>query len=364
MSASGASTAERGPTHTRASPLRSRSHSSWRSPWLSAECSTATTSPNRARNRASVCGVSADLGDEHDRAAPGLERRLDRTQVHLGLARAGDAVQQQAAAVVGPVALGERGQNLVECALLGAGQRGRRCRLAADVDPGRAPRLGRERELDQAASLQAAQRGRAQRRGHGGPAGSELRQQAALAVVEAHLAGQCLTAGVGQLGDQHPLGRDTVCGPGREHQPQRPRHRRAVLARHPPGECDQVDRQCRGKHRVGLGQPLGRELGAVGHLDDHPERAPAAERDPQQRSHLDVPLIFAKPVVERTADRPRARERLDARDQRGGRWVAGLIAFERSLAGGCRSKRSGRSGGAGVRARLRVLRALRGLRRP
>ena len=236
MSASGASTAERGPTHTRASPLRSRSHSSWRSPWLERRVQHRDDVAEPGAEPRQRLRGQADLGDEHDRAAPGLERRLDRTQVHLGLARAGDTVQQQAAAVVGPVALGERGQNLVECALLGAGQRGRRCRLAADVDPGRAPRLGRERELDQAASLQAAQRGRAQRRGHGRPAGSELRQQAALAVVEAHLAGQCLTAGVGQLGDQHPLGRDAVCGPGREHQPQRPGDRRAVLARHPPGE--------------------------------------------------------------------------------------------------------------------------------
>ena len=36
----------------------------------------------------------ADLGDEDDRAAAALERRLDRGQVDLGLARAGDAVQE------------------------------------------------------------------------------------------------------------------------------------------------------------------------------------------------------------------------------------------------------------------------------
>ena len=33
----GAKTAERGPTHTRASPARSRAHSSWRSPAESLE---------------------------------------------------------------------------------------------------------------------------------------------------------------------------------------------------------------------------------------------------------------------------------------------------------------------------------------
>ena len=40
-------------------------------------------------------GRERDLGDEHDRAAPGGERLLDRPQVHLGLARAGDAVEQE-----------------------------------------------------------------------------------------------------------------------------------------------------------------------------------------------------------------------------------------------------------------------------
>ncbi len=39
----------------------------------------------------------ADLGDEDDRAAAALQRRLDRGQVDLGLAGAGDAVQELAA---------------------------------------------------------------------------------------------------------------------------------------------------------------------------------------------------------------------------------------------------------------------------
>ena len=36
-----------------------------------------------------------DLGDEHDRAAPGLARGGDGAQVHLGLAAAGDAVEEE-----------------------------------------------------------------------------------------------------------------------------------------------------------------------------------------------------------------------------------------------------------------------------
>ena len=36
-----------------------------------------------------------DLGDEHDRAQPPLERRVARLEVHLGLAAAGRAVQEE-----------------------------------------------------------------------------------------------------------------------------------------------------------------------------------------------------------------------------------------------------------------------------
>ena len=58
----GANTAERAPTTTGASPDAIRSRSSRRSASVSAECSTATRSPKRARKRPSVCGVSAISG--------------------------------------------------------------------------------------------------------------------------------------------------------------------------------------------------------------------------------------------------------------------------------------------------------------
>ena len=41
-------------------------------------------------------GRQRDLGDEHDRAPSGGERRVDGGEVDLGLAAAGDAVQQHA----------------------------------------------------------------------------------------------------------------------------------------------------------------------------------------------------------------------------------------------------------------------------
>ena len=76
----GAKMAERAPTATRRSPRRSSRQASARSPSESALCSTATSSPNTPRNRLTVCGVSADLRHQHDRApalppAPGAPPR-------------------------------------------------------------------------------------------------------------------------------------------------------------------------------------------------------------------------------------------------------------------------------------------------
>ena len=51
-----------GPTQTRASPARSRAHSSWRSPAPSRECRTATVSPKRSTKRETICGVSPISG--------------------------------------------------------------------------------------------------------------------------------------------------------------------------------------------------------------------------------------------------------------------------------------------------------------
>ena len=91
----GAKTAERGPTQTRASPRRSRAHSSWRSPSESLECSTATVSPKRSTKRATICGVSAISGTSTITPRPAASVSAAALQVDLGLARAGDAVQQQ-----------------------------------------------------------------------------------------------------------------------------------------------------------------------------------------------------------------------------------------------------------------------------
>jgi len=59
-------------------------------------------------------GGEADLGHQHERALAGAEHPLDQTQVHLGLAAAGDSVQHECAK-----AAEGRGRGFHGCALLG-----------------------------------------------------------------------------------------------------------------------------------------------------------------------------------------------------------------------------------------------------
>ena len=75
-----------------------RSHSSRRSPAASREWSSATRSPKRGANREIAWGVSPISGTRTIAPLPSLERRLRGRQVDLGLARAGDPVEQVLAA--------------------------------------------------------------------------------------------------------------------------------------------------------------------------------------------------------------------------------------------------------------------------
>ena len=93
-----------------------------------------------------------DLRHEHDHAAAPLERRLGGGQVHLGLARAGDAVEEKLAALpVEPAVIRSSAACCggVEHRALAAGPDRHRHRPARDL------RLG---ELDKAARLEALER--------------------------------------------------------------------------------------------------------------------------------------------------------------------------------------------------------------
>ena len=103
----------------------------------------------------------ADLGDEDDRAAPAGERRLDRRQVDLGLARAGDAVEELLAGRAG-LAVERRDEGVDGGPLLGE-EPGR---LDRGVEPGGGGGAAHARIAgrDQAALGEAPQRSRRSRR--------------------------------------------------------------------------------------------------------------------------------------------------------------------------------------------------------
>ena len=109
----GAKIAERAPTTTRASPLAMRSRSSRRSASVSPEwmqrdarAEAGAEAPDRLRRQ-------RDLRHEHDRAEAALERRAARLEVHLGLAAARRAVEQEVPAAAGV----ERADDGLESAL-------------------------------------------------------------------------------------------------------------------------------------------------------------------------------------------------------------------------------------------------------
>ena len=205
-----------------------------------------------------------DLGDEHDRRLAGGQRRLDRAEVDLGLARAGHPVQQEP--LPRAVVAGQRGEQLLERRLLVVGERWGGHRRGADGAADRAApdRLGRERH--QTSGLQAPQPRRAELGGDGRAGVTQRGQQRALGVVERRdrfgprRLGEHGRTGLGQLRDKRVLGTGPLRAPRRQHQRERPGRRRAVLAGHPLRHRHQFGRQPRADHRLGRRQPLWREL--------------------------------------------------------------------------------------------------------
>ena len=150
MSASGANTAERGPTHTRASPLRSRSHSSWRSPLAEAGVQhgddVAEPAPGSAR---AACGVSAISGTSTIAAAPGGRASPRRRG---GRPRSCPSRSRRGAGSARPRAAASAGRTAVErAALLSAvsGGGARELAVPSGRRSGRARRVPSARDRDQ-----------------------------------------------------------------------------------------------------------------------------------------------------------------------------------------------------------------------
>ncbi len=138
-----------------------------------------------------------DLWHQHDRATACLERGLDRPEVDLCLAGAGDAVEQES-----PAARRQRPQNLLQGSPLLVGQRGGTDGCGAYRRTQRATRQTLAVQDDQPAPLEAAQQPRRMLRRHGGPVAAQL-SRAARWRRSATFAGEGVRTCVAQVGHQH-----------------------------------------------------------------------------------------------------------------------------------------------------------------
>ncbi len=242
-----------------------------------------------------------DLGHSDDHPAAALQRRLGGGEVDLGLARAGDPVQEQ----LRPARV-EPGDDPLEGPPL---RRVELDRPAAGADRGaaRAPAHLALAELDQAAALEPAQRVAGDPR-CGELAAAELGLGADEQLERAPLhrserlalecdRGRARRAG-GDLGPRRGLAAARA-GPRRQHQVEATRRGRAVLPRHPERELDQLRRDAGLERRDRLGQALRRQLAALGDLDHDPEQALAPERDLEQGPDADLAEALGQQVVER-----------------------------------------------------------------
>ena len=245
-------------------------------------------SPKRATKRDDDLRRQRDLGDEHDHAAAVRERVRRGPQVDLGLARPGDAVQQQ------PLARRGRDDRAQRRGLIG-GQLGLRARGA---DGRRAGARG-ARRAGRCSTRPRASRRRSAARSPPAKRGSEA-SSARWRVAQALLA--CPRAPRRAARPQRGLGPRALRG---QQERQRARRRRAVLGRHPQREVDELGGQPRledAPRRDGV------VLGAVGQPGDHADDVAMAEGHDEDRADVD-PL--GPQVVERPAQRAGRRERLD-----------------------------------------------------
>ncbi len=237
-------------------------------------------------------GGERNLGHEHDGRAPGLQGRGDRLEVDLGLARAGDAVQQEAGVGAGGL-LGRARPGPVQCGLLVVGERrrggagrtdrmtGRAARALAQSRARPAPRASRRRRLPVPSSAATA-----------GPARARRPEQLALAVGEPGL--WVVEGRPARRGQRRPPGSGATG---------LPRWFPAAGRGRAPGPV--VEQYSAAIHSASATRSAGIELGrtssgsarrsaasseCAASLDHDPEGAPAAERHPQDRADTDLGL--------------------------------------------------------------------------
>ena len=280
------------------------------------ECSTATTSPNRAWKRHSACGVSAISGTSTI-ARAGRERRLDRA---AGRPRSCPSRSPRGAESAAPRALGA-GQRRPARPAPRAGRRSApaaarpRCRRRG---AGRGARRGRAQRAPGRAPRAAAAPAVPSSDATVGPPRAQRREQRALARGERGApSSSARRAGGGQLGDQRPLGARARPRAGRRasataRAPASSSTRAPSTRRARPGRAGRAPAAPHRARPAARARARSRSASST----TTPERSLAPERDAQQRADLTTRCRRREPVVERAAHRAGAGQRLDAGDHR------------------------------------------------
>ena len=247
------------------------------------------SAPGSARR---ACGVSAISGTSTIALRPAASVACDRLQVDLGLARSGHPVEQE----LPPVGRPRRPRSASRTA------RARRCCSAVSAGaPTRSPRrrggapaaARREplRDRDQAPRLEPAQ-ARGSELGGDHLAARRARERGSRWPVAQRGASPASAARPARSA-RPPVPRGAVTPPAAPGASTSASARAGVeqysSAIH-PASVDEVRRDRRREHGVGLGEPLGFELGAIGELDHDPQRraarrtARAAANRPRHRA--------------------------------------------------------------------------------
>ena len=246
-------------------------------------------SPKRARSARRSAASARSRAPARSRP-PALQRRGGGAQVDLGLARPGDAVEQQR---LGPAQRRSRprarrrlvGGQAATPAPRGAHRAGSPAAAAGRAARGRSGRApSRRRRVPWSAGASAA--------GSGAPAAqaassaARWRLGAARPRRPARRSPAVVSSATSAV--RRPPRAPGRTGGGDEDQPERPRRGRAVLVGDPLRQAHELGRHALLERLQRRRQALGRDRGLLRELDDHAQHLAAAERHDQQRADLDA----------------------------------------------------------------------------
>ncbi len=243
----------------------------------------------------------ADFGDQHQGLAPGPQRVFDDVQVDLGLAAAGDALEQEG--TVGPHCTAHGGDRL----RLGRRERGRRRAAGGRRETGavldRGPALLEQSRHGGPPALQGRVQGR-RLGGRGAPLQEGQQRGLARRAGESRRVGRASGPGEPPAADAGAPGRPPLAQQGRQGRADRLAERMVVVSACPAQQGEQLLGQQRGVVEHGeRGLQTGRwDLAALRTCDHHAHGAAAPEGHLHAHAGADAGRrdLGRQPVVEGT----------------------------------------------------------------